>query len=210
MNIDTSKFIGELAERTKENYQFIKDKSVQEKLYEVTQLINSMYSLLVIPEEIFGVKASGDKNTEFAEQDESICGYESYRRIKGEIVLLRLKGRLFTKQKRYARTMPVCSFLYNLRNALCHDGIGFYPIQTDFGGIRKNRITDIVFETKFDDDTIKFIAVIDIDTLEKILYAVSDLYVAMEKEKSETDMSRYTNYFSKIMKDVEEKLPDYV
>lgn len=209
MNIDIDKFIGEIAERTKDNYMFIKGNSAKEGLYEVTQLINSMYFLLVVPEEIFGVKASMCGNTEFAENDKELCSFDAYTQILGEIMLLRSRGRLYTPRTEYTRDMPVCSFLYHLRNALCHDGLGFLPIQTDYQGKRQNKITDIVFETKYENGDVKFMAVIPVDSLERILYAVSDMYIAIEKKKRKEDKSRYRKYFRNVLSDLEDKLPNY-
>lgn len=52
---------------------------------------------------------------------------------------------------------PVCSFINSIRNAMCHDGVGFLPVQTEKAGDVKNEITDIIFETKSTRGAIKFI-----------------------------------------------------
>ena len=66
MEINCTIFIRELAERTLRNYNYIKERAHEDNLYEVTQLINSMYCLLVVPEEIFGIRRQDNPDSEFA------------------------------------------------------------------------------------------------------------------------------------------------
>ena len=68
-----------------------------------------------------------------------------------------------------------------MRNALCHDGIGFLPISTDENGKTRSKITDIIFEAKYKNGNIKFIAKLTIDQLEKILDKTVSLYCDVEK-----------------------------
>ena len=87
MVIDYSKFIQELANRTIANYNYIsnavnnsknltsakKRNESEDSLYEVTQLINSMFSLIVVPEEVFGIKNWHDKeSTEYNKTEFSV------------------------------------------------------------------------------------------------------------------------------------------
>ena len=104
------------------------------ELYEVTQLINSMYCILVVPEEVFGVKKSGKKLTEFSTKEKRLKKYSSYHELVKIIDEIKGQNRLkYGETNSYNEKSPVCCVLYNMRNALFHDNIGFLPITSDRG-----------------------------------------------------------------------------
>ena len=209
MEIDVTKFIAELAESTKENYFYIKENAENEKMYEVTQLINSLYFLIVVPEELFGINANSKDNTKFSVNEIKIKQLDKYPEIYKEINNLAQKKRIYYNPKcRFLKDSPVITFFAELRNALCHDGLGFLPIQTDYKGEHQNKITDIVFQTKDNDGNVRFITVVDIETMEKLMLGISDLYVILERKNK--NKSSYKNYFSEIQKNAEKYLGECV
>ena len=127
MEIKPEKFIYELTQRTIRNYDFIKETHKENKLYEVTQLINSMYALLVVPEEIFGYKRGDFNHTEFETKENNLKKYPPYHEIAAMIGDLLKKNRLkYLTMENYNQNSPVSCLLYNMRNVLCHDDIGFF------------------------------------------------------------------------------------
>lgn len=217
MEINCSKFIQELANRTIINYKYVKENFQQEKLFEVTQLINSMYCLLVVPEEIFGIRRQQDPSsvnamkTEYSTREKNLKKYDEYREIKALLEELKDQNRIYYRNEgTYEKEYPVCSLLYNLRNSLCHDGIGFLPFQTDYKGKITNKIDDIIFEAKsLNDDRVSFLAVLSVEQLEHLLISVSGMYCHVEEGKRNSDEKKYKKFYTKLMKDVKKYLPDF-
>lgn len=219
MEINYSQFIRELSLRSKANYEYIKQQSESEKepLYEVIQLINSMYCMLVVPEEIFGIRHLSEMKkedalkTQFSTREKNLAKYPVYHEIKNMLVNLRENNRMkYITIDEYTEDYPVCAFINSIRNALCHDGVGFLPIQTDFGGTVKNKITDVIFETKNpNNDSVTFIAIISVDQLEDLLMKVSELYCLVEQGKEGSNAATYREFFEKLEKDVKKYLQNY-
>lgn len=135
MVIDYSKFIQELANRTIANYNYIsnavnnsknltsakKRNESEDSLYEVTQLINSMFSLIVVPEEVFGIKNWHDKEsteynkTEFSVRERRLKKYDEYWIVKKDIEnLIEAKRLKYTVIEPYNQESPVCSFINSM------------------------------------------------------------------------------------------------
>lgn len=237
MEINYSKFIHELAKRTLANYYHIKEMSGHTnginkcnftsdvdqnnpKLYEVTQLINSMYSLLVIPEEIFGIRRinprSGNQEsddalkTEFSTREKRLKKHDAYRNITVLLDKLKAENRLYySSVTAYEQDYPVCAFINSLRNALCHDGIGFIPFQTDFGGKLTNQIDHIIFESRSSDKkSVVFMTILSIEQLEYLLVNVSEMYCNVEDGKNRSDEQKYKKFYTQLADDVKQYMPD--
>ena len=230
MVIDYSKFIQELANRTMANYNYIsnavnnsknltsakKRNESEDSLYEVTQLINSMFSLIIVPEEVFGIKNWHDKEsteynkTEFSVRERRLKKYDEYWIVKKDIEnLIEAKRLKYTVIEPYNQESPVCSFINSIRNAMCHDGVGFLPVQTEKAGDVKNEITDIIFETKSTRGAIKFITIISVEELGNLVMHIAGLYCKVEEGKTLSDQREYRQFFEAIKEDVRRHLPDY-
>ena len=98
----------------------------------------------------------------------------------------------------YETDSPVSSFIYNLRNALCHDGIGFLPINSSVG---KNEITDVIFKTNTERGDIRFMAVLKVAELEEFLEKLSKLYIKVENGRRGANEKAYREFFEGIQKD---------
>ena len=208
-------FVQELAKRTLANYQFIKNNLDQDKLFEVTQLINSMYCLLVVPEEIFGIRRQDDPTssnalkTKFSTRENNLKKYKEYHSVYSLLENLKKQNRIFYSSiGAFESDYPICSFLYNLRNSLCHEGIGFLPFQTDYAGKLTTKIDNIIFESRNKNDRILFLAVLSVEQLETLLFNVSAMYSRVEAGKSNSNTKEYLDFYKKIIKDVTTHLPN--
>ena len=175
MEIHYDEFVSTLVERTISNYEYIRSNAEEDKLFEVTQLINSLYCLLIVPQGIFGHKRNGrEKNTIFTTKEKYLRSkHDEYSEIKALIDLLEKQNRLMYAEKNdFVENCPVSSFIYNIRNALCHDGIGFMPISENVDGKEKNRIDDIIFLTRSTGGRTKFVTMMTVRQLEKLAYGL--------------------------------------
>ena len=178
-------FIGDFALRTRSNNALVnsmaKGRFDPEGVpYEVTQLINSLLGLIIIPYEKF-------KNVR-KKPNEAYTNNES-RVI--EII------RACEKDKRYFNNYPgkynVFKIIGHLRNSVAHggnEGLHFYPIQE--GG--DTAITGIMFydsefevneksrNPKMPEEVCEFCLSLHIDEIEELVECISNLYVAIEKK----------------------------
>jgi hypothetical protein len=206
MEIMADRFINELAYRTLQNYEFVKSNCKLEGLFEVTQLINSMYCLIVVPEEVFGYKPDGRSNSQFSSREKNLKKYDSYRDILSLIKELEEQNRIkYPVIDDYVQEAPVTCLLYNMRNALCHENIGFLPITSGQG---KNEITDIVFETGRGEH-VKFIMVLQVSQLERLLMDVGRFYSDIERGKASANYKEYTLHYLRIQRDLDRIIGDY-
>lgn len=186
-------FVKEFGNRTIHNLNIIKDKKkadlaknkrydkVEKNNYEVTQLLNSLLGLLVIPFERY--KNSKDKDLMKMEDT------THYNRIRHFIDKLRKSNRLYNDYPpNIDKYGEVCNFIRHLKNSLSHSGnqrIGFCPIrETD----KDETIEEIIFSDMKKDDTDQrkkyhFYAKINIKTeLEDLAQSIHGLYSQLEKE----------------------------
>ena len=102
-------FIKDFGERTWENYQYIKNRASQENLYEVTQLLNSLFGLVILPVERF----------------KDIRNIEISKEIIDMISDLENKKLL---RNTYVEEKDPVMFIRHIRNAVAHAGnCGMHP-----------------------------------------------------------------------------------
>ena len=104
MYVSKELFIKEFANRTKENYQ-----KLSSGPYEVTQLINSMVGLIIIPKQ-----RAYDKISD---------------RLINEQLLNKLKDPFCLRQYTYSEPLNLQQICRHLRNAVAHSYIEFVAIQ---------------------------------------------------------------------------------
>ena len=216
MMIKGGEYISELARRTWENYKFIKniaDEDGNRSVYEVTQLINSMYCMLVVPQQVFGMYTK-DVMPELQRKETNLKNKstEDYNKLLDIVEELNNQGRIYYNewQKEKKEKSPVCTLIYSLRNALCHNGVGFMPVDSNLIGRPDNTITDIVFETRYypqrdelgnpiGEGDVSFIAKIEIETLEHLIESISKVYGKAEERSRSSDP--YKKLFNRIYED---------
>ena len=111
-------FVKEFAERTRMNLEIV-EKSDAPSAKEVTQLINSLLGLLVVPNERY--KFSRNNNNRCTEYALRAANKTSYGKIKDIINNIKAEKKFFCdydNEKNY----PVSNFIKHLRNAVCHSG----------------------------------------------------------------------------------------
>ena len=172
------RFINSFIERTQQNYKVITElnRENQTEVYEVTQLVNSLFGLLIIPYEKF--KYGGTYQTK--EEDLRNAAPIDYMRLNNKIEELKKDNRLvstYSSDERY----PVGNFIGHLRNALAHsgeEGLQFLPYD-DTG-----EITSIYFYDKLDEkdkpNKRQFCAHIKIDEIKEIVEWISRMYIRHE------------------------------
>ncbi len=135
------------------------------KLYEVTQLLNSLMGIAVLPfemhKEYFNKKVDENnrseinKNRSLSEIQDSIKGEEGYRELKAFILKLYDEGKWVSTYERDRSEgqiddrVIVFEFLRHLRNAVCHSGENAISILPLLDG---KEIEEILFYDSFDLD----------------------------------------------------------
>lgn len=146
MYVSKETFIKEFAERTKANYQRLRTGP-----YEITQLINSMIGLLIIPEQRVYDKISDS--------------------LLDKQLLNKLKDSSCLKRYTYPKQLNLQQICRHLRNAIAHSHIDFKAIQPP---ILTDPITieSILFSDT--DGTHYFEMQLSAALLEEFLFAFSD------------------------------------
>ena len=168
-------FIDELCVRTLKNLEIIKSNK-ENGGYEVTQLINSLMSLIILPREMFNMKINRIQNINEQEFLNSI----NYLKLK-----LRIKDYIDNDLCIVSRScsrgngMDPNEFIRHIRNSLAHNGkgrLGFLPCNND------SEIESILF-IDFDDpsDNINtkdpdFVFLVSIEELSDLVTNIKDYY----------------------------------
>lgn len=174
-------FLGDFANRTVENLRYIDIESNNNGLYEVTQLINSLLGLIIIPVEAY-------KKTCFIDDKKlKTTSKSDYDRIDDLLNLCQKEHRLYCDYKKnnfekQQDRVCVSKFISHIRNSVAHggnNGIHFYPV-TESG-----QISDIIF---YDNDECQknakvheFCVKLSIAELRALVISISSLYCKFEK-----------------------------
>ena len=168
-------FIKDFGERTWENYQYIKNRASQENLYEVTQLLNSLFGLVILPVERF----------------KDIRNIEISKEIIDMISDLENKKLL---RNTYVEEKDPVMFIRHIRNAAAHAGnCGIHPYSIMDEG---KRIGGVIF---YDSDTeSEFCVDLSVEGIEKLAKLISLFYMEVEAKygknieyDSEIDLLRH-------------------
>jgi hypothetical protein len=168
-------FLYDFTDRTKKNLEYIEKHYKEDDLYEVTQVINSLLGLIVIPYE-----ASKDLN----EQTIESIAPSDYSAINSLIELCIKEKRLYSD---YKEKTSVRNFIKHIRNSVSHggnEGIHFYPISE---GIQ---ISNIIFydtyvkknnQSELPPKKYQFCVNIKIDELRTLINNISNIYCSFDK-----------------------------
>lgn len=198
-------FLGDFANRTIENLKFIEDGAEQYKLYEVTQLINSLLGLIIIPVEKY-------KNTyNIKDVDIKSSSSNDYKTILDLIDKCERELRFYSDYE-YERDRDgriyVSNFIIHIRNAIAHggnNGIHFYPVSGNDG------ISNVIFYDNNEmlakkvrqngnaRDINEFCIRLSISELKNLVNAISGLYCQFEK-KNDNVKEKQNKYDSDIRK----------
>lgn len=180
-------FIKEFADRTTENLQIVENSKDVHDRKEVTQLINSLLGLLVVPSERY---KEDSKEKEKEENTLKRRSPEMYRNIKKLINQLEGEKKLYSDYG-FTKKYPVCDFIHHLRNAVCHSGnktLIFTPIEEN-----KEIETVIFYDTYTNPDQKKyeFCVELTVDQIRVLIAEISKMYIAVENAESKNIQDEY-------------------
>lgn len=184
-------FIKEFTERTIKNYYKILERYEEDpsQRYEVTQLINSLFGLLIVPNEKYKYRKNGQGVKEFY-----LKKAEGYKDITAIICDLKEDGRLYSS---YDDNHEVSDFIRHMRNSLAHSGnqgLHFLPCAEG------QKITSVIF---YDSDkeyggTNEFCAELMIMEIFNLAKAIANMYSEIESYKEYKDKNE--EYMEEIKK----------
>ena len=199
-------FVKCFAERTLTNYETINKakKESTDEVYEVTQLINSLFGLLIIPFEKFKCI-----DYDFASKEAyfQTWAQPEYSNILSFINSLKNDNRLVnTYCENYKSAY---NFIRHLRNALAHSGdkgLHFLPCNDS-----SLCITSIIFYDSNKDINSHFCTEIKTDELKLLIENISLMYQKIEKIENinhQKDFNKIENEYKQILKGKSQKLLD--
>ena len=163
--------------------------SPDNEAFEITQLLLSMYGMLLIPYE----KYSKDPALTRTRIKNALRRTTEYFQLHQKIMELK-------DTKKYKNTFHdsdsdiVYSFIHHIRNSISHEGVHFMPLTTG----RVESITNVIFYdydankySSFSESTEKFCADINKDLLRDILLWICNMYMKISKEFDKNDRDRY-------------------
>ena len=168
---DYEHFVKDFISRTKHNLTVLKE---YDDKYSMTQLINSLFGLLIIPFERYKYV----KNVKFEE-------YLKNNKSNYHCELMELIKKLRNSHKLYNSYLNeegdlVFHFLKHLRNSLSHSGHGCLYFLNDKSGVLEGVL---FYDYKHDSGTTKqFLAELDFPTIEKLINITSNLYSEIDSE----------------------------
>lgn len=222
---DVVHFLQDFADRTKQNQELIdnlakrKDTVVSKQdneaarkdilkkhirtkdiAYEVTQLINSLLGLIVIPYESYR-NSAGDLNDDKFKKLSPV----DFDNVKAILKACDAENRLFddyNKAEERDSDGVIClnSFIQHLRNAIAHGGsrgINFYPLSESGEKISGVIFYDFDFYDKSANQG-QFCIKLKIDELRRIVYAIANLYCEHEKNKNIEAGSIRSDHYARI------------
>lgn len=167
--------LADFSNRTIDNLKFVENNANAFNVFEVTQLINSLLGLIIIPVESVKQTQINDYKLEKSSSDD-------YYKIKELISKCNEEKRLYTDYTgERSESLEVSRFIRHLRNSIAHGGnhgIRFYPIN------ESQNISHIIF---YDDNTMtggnnEFCVKLSIQEIRTIVFSVSKLYCQFEKK----------------------------
>lgn len=195
-----NEFISDFCARTIENQGIIdslreqdikaglsKDQ-INEKHHEVTQLINSLFGLLIVPYEKY--KYNPNNNDSMSERD--LKKTAEYYKIAELIFKLEKRHRLYND---YNDRYLVSCFIRHLRNALAHsgsEGIQFMPIE------KNSVIKTVIFHDK-DNDNHQFCTELSVGEIRILSQLLSDMYNQLDHLIETDDLPKYKEKYERCV-----------
>lgn len=186
-NYNYEYFICEYIQRTKEIRDIVIDKTGDR--YKATLLINSLFGLLIVPNEKYKYKNRNGVS------EETLSKHPGYQGINKLVNKLKNEPQHYKNTYGDDKRYKVYNFLRHLRNALAHSGNGgiyFLPIKEN------TEIQSVLFYDK--EEQHQFCVELDIPTLEKLTNNIALMYSSIDSNQ-ETDENKKQQY----IKEVEEK-----
>lgn len=164
-------FIKDFAERTKFNLEYINNHKDIDGPYEITQMINSLLGIIILPVEKYKDSYIRPLKKDQAKFDESKSAIKN--------IMDNCKNDNRYRSTYWGSDDPL-EFLRRLRNAVSHsgnNGLHFYPL-TESG----ENVSSVIFYDINDKNDSEFCVHLTIEELEVITQKASDLYVILDKK----------------------------
>ncbi len=186
-------FLADFADRTISNLRFIEDGAEVYKLHEVTQLINSLLGLIIIPVEYYK-KTYKIKN---CNKDRIIQGISlnDYNVVANMIEKCDKEKRFYSDYDRdrdRSGRISVSEFINHLRNAIAHggnNGIHFFPVSdsriiSSVIFYDNNEFSKKIAKRDFDTraEINEFCIKLSVAELKVLVTAISSMYCKFEKK----------------------------
>ena len=174
---DYEYFVKDFINRTQVNLSTIDEMAKSgndSKVYEITQLINSLFGLLIVPNEYYRLKMN-KRNDEA----DILSDKDGYSKIVSIINEAKKENRLRTTyEKDKNQEYQVRNFLTHLRNALAHSGNGrlvFWPCDED------KEIEEVFFCDLEKDKNEMFCVKLNIQTISELKDSIASIYSSVDK-----------------------------
>ena len=189
-------FVSDFSGRTKQNIRVIDsiynehDDNPDKKVYEVTQLINSLFGMIILPYEKY--------NNQINESDYK---YESsYKEIQELIKILISQKFLRSTYSGEHENIEVFKFIKHLRNALAHSGNGklnFYPVNSNKDNIKAVYFMDSLKNQ--DGKVCTFCCRLSVKRIKTLCELIPELYSVVEKKVPENQRGDiFEKYYKQI------------
>ncbi len=197
-------FISDYGERTIDNQRIIDtlkeqdrkagltEEELNNKHHEVTQLINSLFGLLIVPYEKYKFNPDNPNDVD-SMGEEDLKRTKEYYKIAKMVISLEKKGRLFNG---YKDRFLVSSFIRHLRNSLAHsgnEGLQFMPIE------KQKAIKTVLFHDK-DNSGQEFCVELSVGDVRRLTTLLSNMYKKLEHYRETDDLPKYKKLYEKYLK----------
>ncbi len=195
-------FLGDFANRTVENLRYVDLECCDKGLFEVTQLINSLLGLIIIPVEAY------KKTCVIDDRKLKATSMEDYEKIEEILDKCKNENRLYCdyQKNQYEKQMQrvcVSKFIGHLRNSVAHggnNGIHFYPVSGS------GNISEIIFydnnECLKSNIINEFCIKLTLGELRRLVESISNLYCKFEKK--DRDISAKQRKYHEDIRKLEE------
>ena len=198
-------FATDFADRTKTNYEIVKKS--RDNHYEVTQLINSLLGLIVIPTEAFYDEIIADIISK-SKKVEMFRKYNDQIKKIDNIICESIENKKYYND--YSEEENAITVIKHIRNSIAHggnEGLMFYPINEMESG--ENKIKSIIFYdnnkyiSKFNnvEHSYEFYIELTIGQLKKLVVSISNLFEEVEKDYGDDNTNRIVNSFQKKLEE---------
>ncbi len=203
-------FLRDFADRTLKNLNYIEKRRRATDVYEVTQLINSLLGLIVLPVEAYEAYEKRVSGTSIKSRENTLkkTDSEAYYEVQKLLKDCESDDRYYSNYKndKYHDKFNVSKFVKHLRNSISHSGdqgIHFYPL-TDSN---ENLINGIIFkDCVYEDERRKkiknlFCIKLTILELQKLIDYIVRLYC--EFKNRDSDIEDKQNKYKMEIKELE-------
>lgn len=222
MELDNSNlkaFTHDYITRTMANYNTIYERYLEESktlkeedikdAFEVTQLINSLFGILIMPFESVKALKNGLSERKLKNINKKMeeADREAFADLSKVIQELKKDNLLYNSYNSdYVNGIAEIAFVHRLRNSLAHsgnNGLHFFPI----GDLKQeaSQIQSVIFcdkEKKEDGGTDKFIAQLSVERLRRVVNSLAEIFGKFEDFADFYDAENYRRTINSMKNDM--------